>query len=522
VLNLKVREQQETLQPTPFTLVTRVDGTREVHRADGTTEIVGKDWQDQDGQWGIIDEQGALGLDGKDDSEKTTPQQESNPETMEVLIAREPRLAEYARQFYDVGVPLKALKVRISGELGSAIAAAFVAAAGGMSEVKLADVPDELQGKVSAKHGRLGDAAWPAPRLAARCADIARPGYNSDAAHEYLDVDDVLSKKVRILAGLIRKAKRFVIYAGAGLSTASGIGDYATRSGSAGVLSQTVGSERPKPISPYSAKPNLGHRVIAALAKEGLVWRFIQQNHDGLPQKAGVPQGVMNEIHGGWFDPSNPVVSMKGSLREDLFSDLLECERQADLVLAIGSSLCGMNADRLVSTCANRARRSVPSEPVFGSAIVALQRTPHDENSSVRVFATIDKVFAMLADELSLSVGEAGQDAAFSVPSVHLPLGPEEQVFSVPYDGEGKLIGAGERRGILDLRDNAEVVLAIGKNKGQQAMVLGRNADGHYRIAIKHNDNGNWNEVRLLGKWWPAAAAAGEVQQLPFCCKLKM
>merc|ERR1712100_307074 len=221
--------------------------------------------------------------------------------------------------------------------------------------------------------------------------------------------------------------------------------------------------------------------------------RFIQQNHDGLPQKAGVPQGVMNEIHGGWFDPSNPVVSMKGSLLEDLFSDLLECERQADLVLAIGSSLCGMNADRLVSTCANRARRSVPSEPVFGSAIVALQRTPHDENSSVRVFATIDKVFAMLADELSLSVGEAGQDAAFSVPSVHLPLGPEEQVFSVPYDGEGKLIGAGERRGILDLRDNAEVVLAIGKNKGQQAMVLGRNADGHYRIAIKHNDNGNWN-----------------------------
>merc|ERR1711907_315809 len=166
-----------------------------------------------------------------------------------------------------------------------------------------------------------------------------------------------------------------------------GIGDYATRSGGAGVLSQTVGSERPKPISPYSAKPNLGHRVIAALAKEGLVWRFIQQNHDGLPQKAGVPQGVMNEIHGGWFDPSNPVVSMKGSLREDLFSDLLECERQADLVLAIGS------------------------------AIVALQRTPHDENSSVRVFATIDKVFAMLADELSLSVGEAGQDAAFSVPS---------------------------------------------------------------------------------------------------------
>jgi len=406
--------------------------------------------------------------------------------------------------------------MRIKGELGDEVAAAFVAAAqAGGNPVKVSDVSNELQGEMSAKHGRLGEDSWPAPQLAARCADIARPGYNSGAAHEYVDVDEVLHKKVQILAQLIKKAKRFVIYAGAGLSTASGIGDYATRTGKGGVLAQSDKSDAPKPISPYSAKPNLGHRVIAALAREGLVWRFIQQNHDGLPQKAGVCQGVMNEIHGGWFDPSNPVVAMSGSLRNDLFTDLLECERKADLVLAVGSSLCGMNADRLVSTCANKARRSVPSDPVLGSAIVALQTTPHDANSSVRVFATIDKVFGMLAKELSLKVDEADTKVEFPVPPAFLPMGVEEHVFSVPYDSEGKLIQGCTQRTMLDLRDHAEVLIAVGQNKGQRAIVLGRNADGHYRVAITHNDKNNWSEVRLMGKWWPAAAAAGKVDQLP-------
>lgn len=514
-LNLKVRAEHGSLRPTPFTIVTRVDGTREMHRPDGTTTKVGKDWQDQDGQWGILDERGALGLESVEgNSETPLSAIEGGPMAMQALVAKVPALQEYVRQFYDTGLPLQVLHARIVGELGLDIASAFMAAAGG-KQAKLDDEPDELQGEVSAKHGRLGEAEWPAPKLAVRCADIARPGYNSSAAHEYLDVDDVLAKKVRILAGLIRKAKRFVIYAGAGLSTASGIGDYATRSGASGVLNHGVMAEKPKPITPYSAKPNLGHRVIAALAKEGLIWRFIQQNHDGLPQKAGVPQGVMNEIHGGWFDPSNPVVPMSGSLRQDLFSDLLECERKADLVLAVGSSLCGMNADRLVSTCASRARRSVPSDPVLGSAVIALQRTPHDANSSVRIFATIDKVFELLAEELMLSVGDPNQNIAFPVPQICLPLGLDEHVFSVPYDNDGRLTEDSQQRHILDLRDHAEIVIAIGRNKGQRGIVLGRNADGHYRIAITHNDNGNWNEVRLLGKWWPAAAAAGELQQLP-------
>ena len=51
---------------------------------------------------------------------------------------------------------------------------------------------------------------------------------------------------------------------------------------------------------------------------------WVQQNHDGLPQKAGYPQQHLNEIHGAWFDPSNPVVPMSGTLREDLMTWLLD------------------------------------------------------------------------------------------------------------------------------------------------------------------------------------------------------
>jgi hypothetical protein len=63
----------------------------------------------------------------------------------------------------------------------------------------------------------------------------------------------------------------------------------------------------------------------------------VQQNHDGLPQKAGYPQADLNEIHGAWFDPSNPVVKMTGFLREDLVQWLEREQELADLVLCLGT-----------------------------------------------------------------------------------------------------------------------------------------------------------------------------------------
>lgn len=461
---MKLKVSDGSLASVPYTIVTAVDGTRSKVFADGSSTSLPKDWM-ADGQFCVLD------LKGEPAPPNANLALESLPEDLDITIG---------------------------------------------SPEDEPEVTSELQRSLEAMHGRLGDRSWPAPVLSVRCLDVARPGYNSGLAHEYLDSDEVLRAKAVVLAGLVRRAKRLVVYAGAGLSTASGIMDYATRTGNDGVLAKDASVPKPQPQSPYTARPNLGHRVLAAMSSSGMIWRFIQQNHDGLPQKAGVAQSVMNEIHGGWFDPSNPVVTMKGNLRDDLFKDLMECERKADLVLVLGSSLCGMNADRLVSTCAKRAVRFSPADWVLGSAIVSLQQTPHDDSSSVRIFATIDRTLEYLAEALGLEVPPP--DVTPPQPSRdHRPLGPDVDVFDVPYDHTGKLALESPRQR-LDLRDGAKLVVTLGPNRGDQAVVLGKNADGHYRIGVKRGDvecKGDWTDMRFMGCWWVAAAVAGEVDHFP-------
>ena len=73
---------------------------------------------------------------------------------------------------------------------------------------------------------------------------------------------------------------------------------------------------------------------------------WVQQNHDGLPQKAGYPQEDVYEVHGSWFDPSNPVVCYEGTMRGDLYGRLRRAAETADMVLVLGTSLSGLNSDQ--------------------------------------------------------------------------------------------------------------------------------------------------------------------------------
>lgn len=247
-----------------------------------------------------------------------------------------------------------------------------------------------------------------------------------------------------------------------------------------------------------------------------MLWRFIQQNHDGLPQKAGLSQGYVNEIHGGVFDPSNPVVKMQGSLRSDLFKDLLLCERKADLVLTLGSSLSGMNSDRLVKTCAERAARPPQGTLAYGSVIVSLQTTPHDATSSVRIFATIDRTMQLLAEKLHLDIPSV-EHAIPPLPTSHRPLGVAEDVFEVPYDSSGKKLEEGSPRRPWDLRDRSIHSITSGPYSGARAIILGKTAQGHYRVGIRIRPDfqGEYEELRLLGSWWVNSAVAGDVDILP-------
>ena len=113
------------------------------------------------------------------------------------------------------------------------------------------------------------------------------------------------------LCGLLR-AGGAVVLSGAGLSTDSGIPDYRGVTGSlrrhSPMTWQTFTGD-PQARHRYwarsyvgwrqigLARPNDGHRAVAALQAAGLVERVITQNVDGLHQAAGARDVV--ELHGG-------------------------------------------------------------------------------------------------------------------------------------------------------------------------------------------------------------------------------
>lgn len=241
-------------------------------------------------------------------------------------------------------------------------------------------------------HGSLAQPDWEVPVLIARSDAKARPGYDGGDASEYRDTPSTLQKKVKVLAALLRTSHATCAYTGAGISTASGIGDYASkadRSAAPHRRGKTTGNR-------LHVMPTQGHHILAALQANGLLHHWLQQNHDRLAQKAGYPTEALNEIHGAWGDNKNPVKMMDDQLRPDLLEWMEAWEEHCTLCLALGTSLCGMNADRVADAAALRTR------PGEGLVIANLQRTPKDAQSCLRIWGLLDDVLDLLAKELKL------------------------------------------------------------------------------------------------------------------------
>ena len=131
---------------------------------------------------------------------------------------------------------------------------------------------------------------------------------------------------------------------------------------------------------------------------KGLVKQWVQQNHDGLAQKAGFPLHALNEIHGSWFDIKNPVKMMDDTLRPDLLDRLVQWSQRADLTIAMGTFLCGMTSDTIVTEVAVRPG-------ALGVVIINLQKTKQDHLAALRIFAPCDVVMAKLRKRLRLRNG---------------------------------------------------------------------------------------------------------------------
>mmetsp|Transcript_15453 Transcript_15453/g.42511 ORF Transcript_15453/g.42511 Transcript_15453/m.42511 type:complete len:353 (-) Transcript_15453:133-1191(-) len=243
-------------------------------------------------------------------------------------------------------------------------------------------------------HGLLGGGtAWNPPKLAAGSEEAARPGYNAYSASEYMDNPEVLSAKTKLLAQMWRRSGRdTVVYTGAGLSTASGIGDYASKA----MGSVAPHKKQASTGSRLELKPTIAHHALAALEERGLIGNWVQQNHDRLAQKAGFPQAKLNEIHGAWGDNKNQVKMMDDTLRRDLLEWLVAWAERANLCIALGTSLCGMNADQVPQASAERFNHSRGE----GLVIIGLQRTVYDKIASLRIWGFCDDVMKSVAKEL--------------------------------------------------------------------------------------------------------------------------
>jgi NAD-dependent deacetylase len=115
------------------------------------------------------------------------------------------------------------------------------------------------------------------------------------------------------LARLIAKAKRAVVFSGAGISTESGIPDFRSPGGiwtqmAPIYFDEFLASEEARRETWRrrfamedifkAAEPNRGHRAVDALVRRGKVAAVITQNIDGLHEASGVPRDKIIELHG--------------------------------------------------------------------------------------------------------------------------------------------------------------------------------------------------------------------------------
>mmetsp|Transcript_71448 Transcript_71448/g.180635 ORF Transcript_71448/g.180635 Transcript_71448/m.180635 type:complete len:515 (-) Transcript_71448:350-1894(-) len=340
-------------------------------------------------------------------------------------------------------------------------------------------------------HGRLCGPDLPLPDAVWKSDRKPREGsVDWLTATEFADSPQVLQMKVDILAALLKSSEKTVAYTGAGISVPAGIGQAAVGS--------AVGKKT------IDAQPTVTHHTMAALNARGWMHGWVQQNHDGLPQKAGYPQESINEIHGSWFDPSNPVVLYSGTLRSELCEDMVDLADTSDLTLVMGTSLTGLNADQVAK---KPAKRSL-SGASLGTVIISPQQTDQDGKATLRIFAQADAVMALLTKRLGLQV--RSQPRAFT----------KSLKVAVPYDRHG--VRSQKRRTYWNLEP------------GQKVRVnQHNNIEGAGQPSFKHVNAATIGEVLRrddycsslvicfdgtsvrLGLWWLEAAQRGAIDRLP-------
>ena len=226
----------------------------------------------------------------------------------------------------------------------------------------------------------------------------------------------------RTLASHIRSAARILIFTGAGISTASGIPDFRGPNGvwkrrrpvyyDDFMASELARAEywdfKLESWAIYqAARPNAVHDAVVGLERAGKVVAVVTQNVDGLHRRAGTSPDLLVEMHGtdllvecqtcgATSDPAPHFETFRASrrapmcvcggvlkpatisfgqpLRPATIERALEAAMQADLVLAMGSTLSVYPAASVPLAAASR-----------GAAYVIVNQGPteHDDHEAV-------------------------------------------------------------------------------------------------------------------------------------------
>jgi len=343
-------------------------------------------------------------------------------------------------------------------------------------------------------------------------------------ATEYLDVDSVMNEKISRLAELLLVSKKTIVYSGAGISVAAGIGQAS--------LGAKHKQQQQRMLSTF-ALPTTAHYALSALANHGFIHGWVQQNHDGLPQKAGFPQEQINEVHGSWYDPSNPVVIYSGSLRNREYSWMVRDAETADLALVVGTSLSGLNADQVATKPAHRSigagkgwsgGGSSSSSSSLGMVMINLQQTPQDGKASLRIFGASDDVLLALLSKMNIPMPSNPQPKTF-------PTGHNHRRFLVPYNQHGKLILPSKKtRTTKEKRMMMWLDLTVGaKIKVVNHNIKGAKQPSHRHIVddqavgevIRWSDRAMAVQLNVkncqmsLGYWWLEVARQGRTPTIP-------
>lgn len=78
------------------------------------------------------------------------------------------------------------------------------------------------------------------------------------------------------------------MYSGAGISRAAGIADYASKA------KKSIAGKEDGSLNRLNATPTFAHYALVEMQKKKYIKHWLQQNHDGLAQKAGFPMSKLN------------------------------------------------------------------------------------------------------------------------------------------------------------------------------------------------------------------------------------